>query len=426
MRLGMKNILSFLTGIAFLLFFRCSCLPAAPQEPESNVNSRYTVEGVQLRGASESKLSQSLREDMQKLVGEKFNQNATNAIASRLTDELHDLWVRTKVQRGDKPEHVKIVFEAERRWFQKFYVEQSRIVYQSKQGWSGRLSATMESHHNAVTVGFKNSADEFLERDAGLILGYEHRKLGTDRLRLRMSFESLHEKWNPATEKALMLAPGLPGIYRARQDFAPSLSVLPWRDLEISAGSSFQRFQIQYPAIHTRVANTAVLSAAYRHSFQTTHGFRHQLSAEYSLRSASQAMDSDFVYTRHFVNGRYSANWGKNQVSFDLLAGRIAGTAPLSERFSLGNSMLLRGWNKFDVAPAGGSRLAYGSAAYRYSVFQVFYDAGSVWDSGGATKFRHSIGFGLVSRERSHMFLLLGVPLRMHHVTPIVTLGIRL
>ena len=46
------------------------------------------------------------------------------------------------------------------------------------------------------------------------------------------------------------------------------------------------------------------------------------------------------------------------------------------------NSLTLRGWNKFDVAPLGGSRLAYASLEYHYSCLAVYYDTGKVWDPG--------------------------------------------
>ena len=76
-----------------------------------------------------------------------------------------------------------------------------------------------------------------------------------------------------------------------------------------------------------------------------------------------------------------------------------------------------------DVAPLGGDRLAYASFEYRYSDFAVFYDTGAVWDSGQPARFKHSVGFGLADKHGA--FLLLGIPLRMNHVEPILTLGIR-
>ena len=105
-----------------------------------------------------------------------------------------------------------------------------------------------------------------------------------------------------------------------------------------------------------------------------------------------------------------------------MLAGGITGRAPLFERFSLGNSTTLRGWNKFDVAPLGGNRVAYASLEYGYSVFRVFYDTGAVWDSGRESRTRHAVGFGIADRHGA--FMLLGFPLRLNRVTPVFTVGI--
>ena len=48
---------------------------------------------------------------------------------------------------------------------------------------------------------------------------------------------------------------------------------------------------------------------------------------------------------------------GKSVIIDDLTAGFITGRAPLFERFVLGNGTTLRGWNKFQLDPLGGSRM---------------------------------------------------------------------
>ncbi len=395
----------------------------AQKEPESNVNSRYTVESAHVTGIDESKLSKALREDMDKLVGEKFNQNAADAIATRIRKELPSFTIKLKLQRGDQPEHIKIVFEAERYWWKKFDIERSRLVYHSKEGWSGELSTTFGGHHNAFTVGYVNSGDELLERNAGFRFGYENRKVFTDRLRVRMSFETYHDQWNPATEFALQGQAEVPGVYRWRQDFSPSLALLAWRDFEISAGTSFERFQTQYPVLHTQAAYAGTASVAFRHKFEPSSGANQRVNLEYSLRSATRALGSDFVYTRHLGEAGYSIHEGRNYFSARMMAGGLTGAAPLFDRFSLGDSINLRGWNKYDVAPLGGSRMVYASLEYHYSDAAIFYDTGAVWDSGQSHRFRHSVGLGFADRHGA--FLLLGIPLRKHDVGAVLMFGIR-
>jgi outer membrane protein assembly factor BamA len=128
------------------------------------------------------------------------------------------------------------------------------------------------------------------------------------------------------------------------------------------------------------------------------------------------------VYTRHFMTANYTFQKSRNSIEARFLSGFIAGTAPLFERFSLGNCATLRGWNKFDVSPLGGSRTAHGSLEYRYSQFRIFYDAGTVWDSGRYNKVRHGLGFGWAHKS---MFISLAFPVRLHDVAPVFMLGWR-
>jgi outer membrane protein assembly factor BamA len=104
----------------------------------------------------------------------------------------------------------------------------------------------------------------------------------------------------------------------------------------------------------------------------------------------------------------------------DLTAGMIAGQAPVFERFVLGNASTLRGWNKFDLDPAGGDRMVHNTVEYRYGAFQIFYDSGSVWDRNDTAVIRHSAGVGL----RQGVFsLAVAFPIREGHIDPIFMVG---
>jgi outer membrane protein assembly factor BamA len=77
------------------------------------------------------------------------------------------------------------------------------------------------------------------------------------------------------------------------------------------------------------------------------------------------------------------------------MAGHISGSAPLFERFTLGDSSTLRGWNKYEVAPAGGDSMFHVSGEYRYRGLAIFTDVGSVWDRDLEMHVRAASGFGL-------------------------------
>src|SRR5262249_13889414 len=99
-----------------------------------------------------------------------------------------------------------------------------------------------------------------------------------------------------------------------------------------------------------------------------------------------------------------------------LIAGILVGRAPLFERFVLGNSTMLRGWNKYEIDPLGGNRVVHNSVDYRYGWFDGFYDSGAVWNSGQPVTLRHSLGVGV---HQGPVFLAVAFPVRSGRVDPI-------
>jgi outer membrane protein assembly factor BamA len=144
------------------------------------------------------------------------------------------------------------------------------------------------------------------------------------------------------------------------------------------------------------------------------------------------------------VRADYIYGRGHNKLAFSFLAGRISGNAPLFEKFSLGDTATLRGWNKFDVAPAGGNRMVYASVQYGFGKsnvgdfdlnlnrrkaigsiplgFHVFYDVGTVGNAGSPMSARHSAGIGFGGKT---FFMELGVPIRSSRFEPIFSMGFR-
>ena len=98
------------------------------------------------------------------------------------------------------------------------------------------------------------------------------------------------------------------------------------------------------------------------------------------MRAASDALESDLVYERYLGQAGLLVSVGATHGARVRHGRRISGEAPLFERFSLGDSRTLRGWNKYDIAPAGGDRMFHASVEYRYRGLAMFLDAGSVWD----------------------------------------------
>jgi hypothetical protein len=408
-----------------------SLLFAGTQDSEFNVNSRYTVETVVVSGDGwtinvtsaqdqAGTINSGLRKDMLSLVGEKLNPTVLDDLAKRLRKEFHARTVEHHVLRGKSPDYVQVVFDVKLRPT-RFDVSVPKFLYGSEVGWTGAIEGTTTIKHSGFTFGLVSDGDEMAERYAGMVARYENNYLGTDRLRFRFQFENYHEQWNQATLNDLASPRGYDtvGAYRTRQNFEPEVTLVLAKPLTLSMGTSFERFQQPLPAAHTEAANALITTLRYHRRLEDSEN-QHDLDAGYSLRAATKVLGSDLAYARHRWQFRYMLTRGKSVIIDDLTGGLITGTAPLYERFILGNSTTLRGWNKFELDPLGGNRMVHNSVEYRYGVFQIFYDSGAIWDRAESAVLRHSVGVGL----RQGLFsLAVAFPVREGHIDPIFVVG---
>ncbi|HEY1219633.1 MAG: BamA/TamA family outer membrane protein [Bryobacteraceae bacterium] len=397
-------------------------LATETQDSETNVNSRYTVETVVVSGDGWStspavdrdhKISSGLRKEIAALVGEKLNPARLDDLAKRLRQELRARTVEHHVLRGKSPEYVQVIFEVQVPPT-RFDASVPKFLYQGEQGWSGAVEGTATVRNNGFTAGLVSDGDELVERYTGEVARYESEPLVDGRARLRFEFASYHELWN----RSAVTAADASELYRTREEFQPVLSVQVARPLEVSFGTSFESLGQQAPGAPPQAADAFVAGARYR---QLTEGSADQaVEADYDLRAGSHALGSDYAYSRHRWGLRYRVTHGKHELVDDGWGGVILGTAPLFERFVLGNSTSLRGWNKFDLDPLGGNRVVHNTVEYHYGVFQVFCDSGAIWDSGQAAVVRSSVGAGL----RQGVFsLALAFPLRNGKMDPVFMVG---
>jgi hypothetical protein len=417
----MKAVLRFSALVAIALSI------AAGGQPESNVNSRYTVESVELPEKYEPKLSDALRGEIRKLIGERFNPDIVDNLTRRIRKELRGYRVMHKVTKGAKPESIRVVFEIVRSRGDSDIVL-PRLVYHSKQNFSFGADATLDHAGHRLSFGILTDNDELPERYSGIRGGYQRVAAG-GRFRGGFVVESFRAQWNPAIQPALTAQPEnrsdtVPGIYRTRLHVEPGfqLEVIP--GVTVGAGVSIQRFQTQFPAARDESSHALTSSLRIERRWDLpVHGL-HIVEAGYNLRAATQSLDSDFIYTRHAFHGRYQFRKGKESISGTFTGGALAGRAPLFERFVLGNSATLRGYNKYDVAPLGGNRMAHGSIDYRHAWFRVIYDTGAVYNRGAVSKLRHSIAAGITSGwKRDSFSFLVAFPLKEGRAEPVFILG---
>jgi outer membrane protein assembly factor BamA len=170
------------------------------------------------------------------------------------------------------------------------------------------------------------------------------------------------------------------------------------------------------------MANAAVGTVGFDRTWDVGSKETHEVEATVALRAASETLESDFDYTRYIAQGAYRYRWGRQTVLVNGMVGSLYRDAPLFERFALGDSQTLRGWDKYDIAPAGGDRMFYVSAEYRYSGLAFFLDSGSVWDHGTDKRVRVSAGLGY---HPGPFFMTVGFPLNTDNTTAVFTTGVR-
>jgi hypothetical protein len=393
-----------------------------------NINARYIVEAVATRGVPDDTISQDLRDELQALVGRPLDPGEADRLSRRLTGELPDYDVSRRMSRGGEPGRVRIVFElsqSERSRWLRFSPSRSKVVYHESHGWSGVLDVDLGGRRdNQVTLGFVlGNDDDLIEEYSGYRLRFENRKAGTERLGVSFELSRFSQDWRDVTLSALATIPGVSAAYRRRVTIEPRVSVALSRHLWVNGGVSTSELQPLEGGAASDHANAFVAGVGYSRSWRRDDADRRQaVDAGYELRAGAEALASDLDYRRHLGRARYQVEGGHTTFIADVRVGRINGRAPLFERFSLGDSSTLRGWNKYDLAPAGAGRMWHQSVEFRYRAFAYFVDAGAVWDDGVEHKIRLGTGIGF---HTDHSFLTFAFPLNADDVHATFMVGVR-
>jgi hypothetical protein len=369
-----------------------------------------------------ARLSTSLRDRIEHSVGAHFDQERLEEISRRIKEELRSRVVVMKVARGSKPEHVKVAFEVST---EKNEVRAlPRLLYHSKQNFSFGWDGVWRPGDNRIAFGILTDNDDLLERFSGIRAGAGRRNLAGGHLNLDLDAETWRSQWNPAVQQALLDSPEVPGIYRTRVHLQPSATIVFFEPLTLQLGVSLERLQLQYPAARHELSSAAFTTLRFRRRWELTPVSRHEVDSSYDLRSATRSLDSDFVYTRHHASFQYSWRGSREEVIASIQGGALYGAAPLFDRFMLGNSRTLRGWNKYDIDPLGGDRMVHGSIDYRYRWLRLIYDTGSAWRRTNPVRLRHSLAFGFTHKGPSGFSALVAFPLRDGAIEPIFMTGL--
>jgi hypothetical protein len=393
----------------------------------SNINSRYTVESIEINGIPDDEISRGLQAQLQALVGAPLDHDEAERLVEELEEEHPRYRVQRRIARGIERGRIRVVFEFDergdhRRWVP-FTPSRSKFVYHSEQGPSGVLDIPMGTSTHRALLGFaiKND-DDLVEEYSGVRFGVESRRLGTERVGARVEVSWLRNEWEAETLAALAAEPSIPGAYRHRLTVDPSVTVALGPNVWASFGASLSELESMADSTAKQMASAFVASAGYRQDWgRRRHG--QTFNASYEFRSATDTLESDLLYTRHVGKARYRNDHGDGTLIVDFMAGGLTGTAPLFERFTLGDTSTLRGWNKFDLAPAGGTRVFHQSLEYRLHHVGFFLDSGSVWTSGSdERKLRFASGVGI---HGDNGFVTLGFPLNADDLGATFMMGVR-
>lgn len=310
------------------------------------------------------------------------------------------------------------------RWLH-FTPTHSKFLFHSEQGWSGLLDVPIRGSDWRVTPFFAlDNRDDLVEEYSGVGGRVETRRIGTERLGASLEMAWYEQTWQDVTLAALALDPRIPEAYQNRSMVAPLAQFAITPRIRVGGGVSINELESLSRSSASQMANAAVLSVGYDQRWKRPDS-THQAEATFEMRNGTEALQSDLVYKRYLLNGRYVYERGRSEVLATATAGGITSDgkqAPLFERFTIGDSATLRGWDKYDIAPTGGERLFYWSLEYRNRGFAFFFDAGLIKDAGTDGTTRTSTGFGY---HHDHVFITLGFPLNTDNLNVMFMAGVR-
>lgn len=386
---------------------------------ESNVNQRYTIESIAVAGVQvdQIKLPTSLRHRMNALIGRRCDVAALEDLANDLRRELHLQQVSHHLMKGSEPGRVRVDFDVVRKPID---ISVPKFLYNSQQGFTGQVTASTRVGQNSFVLGATSNGDDLTERFTGVLARYEYSRLGSDRVRFGLGFEDYHEQWNSATKAA---AGSNFGLYRSRRNIAPELTFVVARPLTVSVGTSFEQTESENPAIGQRSANALTAEVHYGHRIEGEQA-QQTIDGKYDVRVGMAGLGSDYSYARHTFSMRYEVRSGRQIAGDEFAAGAIAGNAPMFERFVLGTSSTLRGWDRYLIDPLGGDRMIRNSLTYGYQfgerTAEVFYDSGALWNVGQPAQLRHAVGVGY----RQGVFVLtMAFPIVQGRIEPVFMAG---
>ena len=369
---------------------------------EANVNQRYTIESISVGGVQvdKARIPSHLRRRLNSLVGERCDMALVEELAAQIRSELHLRAVNEHLSKGSQPDRIRLNFEFVHKALA-FDVSVPKFLYHSSQGWTGELDAASRFRNNSLSLGVVSNGDDSTERFTGFSARIENGKFFSEKIKVAVQVEGYHEQWTDSTRAALAAMPAADrsvlDLYRTRRNIAPEVTITVARGLSISGGLSFQQMESENPTTNAHSANSATADVHFGRKLDGEES-QQSFDGRYSLRAGWAGLGSDYGYTRQVLSARYELKRGRQTMSDVVMVGAISGAAPFYERFVLGSSSTLRGWNRYAMNPLGGTRVTHNTLSYGRQTgegtVEAFWDAGSLSSGGHSSQLRHSVGAG--------------------------------
>ena len=203
----------------------------------------------------------------------------------------------------------------------------------------------------------------------------ESRRLGTERLGVFFEWSTYDQDWREQTLAAMALNPQIPALYRNRMSVTPLMKFAFTPQVSVGGGVEHHRARSAHrgACCRRRWRTSAIGSVRYKQQWRPNHRRpAHNVGASFTVRAGTTRARKRPRLRALSRRGGLLVRSGKHSVLVSARAGRITGTAPMFERFSLGDSRTLRGWDKYDISPVGGDRMFPTSLEYR------IHDVGAV------------------------------------------------
>ena len=388
-----------------------------------NINARYVVESVATSGVPDADVAQDLRDRLQALVGSPLSSDEADELSEELKNAFPGYEVKRRISRGTVRGQIRVVFEltkSERRSIP-FSPLRSKFVYHEDQEWSGVLDVMVGKDHRVGGAVVFDNNDDLIEEYSGFRLRLDSRKLATDRVGAAIEFSRFTQDWHDATLVAVAANPRIPEPYRTRGTVETAVTFAFNPHVRVFGGASVSDLESLDPAPGSSNANAWVAGIAglgqWRGGTSKQRG-----DAAYRLRAGTESLGSDLVYKRHTGDAHFRVEEGRSTLLAALSLGYITGQAPLFERFSLGDTGTLRGWNKYDIAPAGGDRMWHQSLDTAIAAARFSSTPARCGIRRRGHRARLSAGFGI---HTYNFFLLGGFPLNADNAGGTFMVGVR-